>query len=162
MRSNKMFERTKSRGFLTEKNSKKHIDDKLQPAAHHALEALEQRTLLSWGLDPSFGSGGIVKGPGEQSYDVAVQGDGKVLVADDRGLIRYNANGSIDTSFGGGDGIADWGSDLIGDRKAIALLPGGKIIAADSNHAQSGDETALIVVRFNSDGTRDSTFGENG
>jgi uncharacterized delta-60 repeat protein len=129
--------------------------------ARTTIETLEGRLLLAAQLDPTFGSAGIVKGPGLESYEVEVQSDGKVLVADDRGLIRYNANGSLDTSFGGGDGIADWGSlddpGTTDDRPAISLLPDGKIIAAASDHT-----SGLVVVRFNSDGTRDTTFGPNG
>ncbi len=124
----------------------------------NAIEVLERRTLLSAALDASFGSGGIVKGPGQQSEHLLVQSDGKLLVADVVGLIRYNADGSLDTSFGGGDGIADSGIlKSVGTRPAIALLPNGKILAA-----QSDGSSQLIVMRLNPDGSADSTFGTNG
>src|SRR5688500_15427713 len=130
-------------------------------AVRSTLEALEGRIFLAAQLDPTFGSAGIMKGPGLESYEVEVQSDGKLLVADDRGLIRYNANGSLDTTFGGGDGIADWGGlnspGTPDDRPAIALQADGKIIAAASDHT-----SGLVVVRFNSNGTRDTTFGTTG
>src|SRR3954466_4915635 len=76
-----------------------------------ACEALEMRKLLSAGdLDPTFGNGGIVLGPALTSGDaVAVQSDGKVLLAYDRrsglgdylptggmNIVRFNTNGTID------------------------------------------------------------------
>ena len=80
------------------------------------IEALESRRLLSAGeLDPTFGTGGgIILGPALTSGDaVAVQSDGKVLLAYDRrsglddylptggmNVVRYNTNGTIDGSFG--------------------------------------------------------------
>src|SRR4051812_37967471 len=106
----------------------------LSNVARSIIEILESRTLLSAALDPSFGSGGIVKGPGQQSEHLLVQSDGKLLVADVAGLIRYNANGSLDTSFGGGDGIADSGIlKSVGARPSVALLSNGKILAAQSD-----------------------------
>src|SRR5215831_3431993 len=68
-------------------------------------------------LDGSFGSGGTVitamSGAGPQARSVVLQGDGKILVAGDDGggpggngfVARYNANGTLDSSFGA-SGIA--------------------------------------------------------
>src|SRR5687767_9999966 len=91
----------------------------------HSIEALERRTLLAAGqLDPSFGDAGVVTAP-PAIAPVAVlpQADGKVLVAGETiatpglneppytqatyaaAIVRYNADGSLDTTFGGGDGF---------------------------------------------------------
>src|SRR6185295_4210266 len=73
----------------------------------------------SGALDPAFGTGGIVTTPiaslDADAGALAVQGDGKIVVAGlagtaftnfwDVALLRYNADGSLDTAFGGGDGI---------------------------------------------------------
>ncbi len=71
-------------------------------------------------LDPTFGVGGKVvtdiSGAGFAS-DVVIQPDGKLIVAgsanapaDDFAIVRYNGNGSLDTSFGnGGKVITDFG-----------------------------------------------------
>src|SRR5262249_55914712 len=63
-------------------------------------------------LDGSFGSGGVVAtaiGNFSNASRAAVQADGKIVVggADDSGfdVVRYNASGSLDTSFGN-QGIA--------------------------------------------------------
>src|SRR5437867_4382203 len=81
-------------------------------SAHPAplLEWLESRRLLSAGqLDPSFGSGGIVKASvniaDATTNDVDIQSDGKVVIAytplnGGLGVERFNANGTVDTSFG--------------------------------------------------------------
>jgi uncharacterized delta-60 repeat protein len=75
-------------------------------------------------LDASFGSGGGVVTPvdpntgcctGDAAFAVAVQTDGKIVVAgrtgrypEDFGLVRYNTDGSLDTSYGdGGRGHGD-------------------------------------------------------
>src|SRR5262249_42620631 len=62
-------------------------------------------------LDPSFGDGGKVianLGPGVDfgTLGATLQSDGKIVVAgaisDDFAVVRYNANGSLDASFGTG------------------------------------------------------------
>ena len=93
-------------------------------------------------LDTSFDSDGIVTtdfGPGDdRAFSVVVQPDGKILVAGDSdngsnidfALVRYNADGSLDTSFdGNGRLITDFGS---GDDRgySVALQPDGKIVVA--------------------------------
>src|SRR5262245_48048495 len=105
------------------------------------LDVLEDRTLLSAG----FGRSGIVttdlRGPVISfATAVAVQPDGKTVVAGiaengisrDFVLARYNANGSLDTSFGtGGKVTTDFGA-LLANPPAIALQPNGKIVMAGS------------------------------
>src|SRR6478752_3045793 len=74
------------------------------------LDPLEGRDVPAAGaLDLTFGADGILTTPtGAAGADVAVQPDGKVVVAagtvnagqSDFGVVRYNADGSLDTSFG--------------------------------------------------------------
>jgi uncharacterized delta-60 repeat protein len=117
-------------------------------------------------LDPTFGNGGIVTTDfGDQSNSnkatanaVVLQPDGKILVCGGipgstgfpiGALARYNANGSLDTTFGNA-GIA--GTSGISTLTAMALQPDGKIVGIGSD----------FVVRYLSNGTLDSTFGTNG
>lgn len=110
-------------------------------------------------LDPSFGGGdGKVTtdfGGEDGVSDVEVQPDGKILVAgrddddDEFVLVRYSADGTPDSSFGGGDGIAR--NSLISYGK-LALLPDGKIMLASSD----GD---FILARYTSEGALDTSFG---
>ena len=106
----------------------------------------------------SFSSGN------DQAYAVAVQSDGKIVVAGyatisatgrDFALARYNADGTLDTSFSGDGKVttaiaSGSGSD---EASAVAVQSDGKIVAAGS----SGNDFGL--ARYNADGTLDDTFG---
>ena len=67
-------------------------------------------------------------------------------------LVRYNVNGSIDSTFG----INGKVENFAGVGKAIALQSDGKVIAVGTS--DSGSTT----VRYNINGTLDNTFGFNG
>src|SRR6266571_4216451 len=141
--------------------------------------ALAQYT-SSGALDSTFGSGGIVTTPiGSLDADaaaLAVQVDGKIVAAGlagsaftnvwDVALLRYNANGSLDTDpitgFGGGTGIVttDIGSSS-NYANAVALQADGKIVVAGNAFANPSANTSdVAVLRYNTDGTLDTTgFG---
>ncbi|MFF1258727.1 calcium-binding protein [Streptomyces sp. NPDC058321] len=114
-------------------------------------------------LDQSFGGGdGRVftdfGGP-DEAQDVAVQPDGKVVALGTSGgnaaLARYNANGTLDTSFSG-DGIER--TDF-GDYEAVeglAVQPDGRIVAAGGSSGRFG------LARYNVNGSLDTTFGNAG
>jgi uncharacterized delta-60 repeat protein len=138
-----------------------------------ALEPLESRRLLSFGnLDPSFGQGGKVvtdiDGRWNPGQAMTVSG-GKILVAGaldgDMVVARYNANGTLDTTFGqlAADGvhhtgyaIADFGSSA-DQAFAIAVGADGKIVLA--GQMQRGIDYDFAVARFNANGTLDTSFG---
>ena len=121
-------------------------------------------------LDTSFGGGdGIVTtaiGAGiEEGHSVTMQSDGKILVGgysnngttNDALLIRYNSDGTLDTAnFGGGDGFVTTGTLANDYFRSVIVQSDGKILAAGSNSDSS------LLVRYNSDGTLDNTFGVNG
>ena len=65
------------------------------------------------------------------------------------------APGSLDTTFGGGDGIA--ASGMIGD---VAVQPDGKLVAIWGGEPELS--APWRVLRFNPDGSPDATFGTNG
>src|SRR6185503_16425796 len=113
----------------------------------------------------------------DQGTGVALQSDGKVLVAGftvtgrgtDFAVVRYNANGTLDTSFGGGDGIAITavGAGIATDQALhLAVQSDGKIVLVGSTQSvgvppsATGQDTAL--VRYNGDGSLDTTFGAGG
>ena len=123
-------------------------------------------------LDNTFGEDGIVKTPvgsaGDVATSVVMQGNGKILVAGyyDNGLdrdvviLRYNTDGSLDDSFGAdgintlsvGEGV-DYTEDLV-------LQPDGKILV--TGYTFNGADYDLFLLRCNSDGTLDNTFGDDG
>jgi uncharacterized delta-60 repeat protein len=135
-------------------------------------------------LDSSFGKGnedgtpdGVVNtslGDGEDfAKAVAIQKDGKIVVAgnhvngdsSDIALLRFNKNGTLDSTFGKGnddgtpDGIVSTslgnGDDFA---NAVAVQADGKILIT-GNHV-NGDSSDIAVLRFNTNGTLDSTFGK--
>jgi uncharacterized delta-60 repeat protein len=123
----------------------------------------------SGSLDSSFDDDGIVT-MGFGSYTsgeaVAIQPDGKIIVGAtvsygtnlDFTLLRYNANGSLDTTFNT-TGIAHTDFNNSTDScTAIALQPDGKIIASGTS-IDILSKKYMATLRYNSDGTLDTTFG---
>jgi uncharacterized delta-60 repeat protein len=87
-------------------------------------------------LDTTFGTGGkVITKVGTSGYNeahgIALQSNGKIDVAGktqtyDLGLVRYNSNGMLDTTFGiGGKVISAWLNAY-----AICVQPNGKIVVA--------------------------------
>jgi uncharacterized delta-60 repeat protein len=129
----------------------------------------------SGALDPSFGSGGIVRttltGVAATASAIAVQSDHKILVAaltftassstTGIALLRYNADGTLDKAgFGAPNGFvtATIGSGLAGDTCALALQGDGKIVVAGAS--QSGD---IVLYRYDGTGALDTlNFGNTG
>jgi uncharacterized delta-60 repeat protein len=119
-------------------------------------------------LDPSFGSGGEVTthftGGVEVAIAVAIQLDGKIVVTGQTfsggfqqfALARYNADGSLDTTFGsGGILMTDFGLGS-GFGGALVIQPDGKVVAA----GRAG--TDFVLARYNGDGSPDASFGSGG
>lgn len=125
-------------------------------------------------LDSTFGSDGKVitdLGSDQDSvFAVAVQSDGKVVAVGtgagdgtllDFGIARYDSNGSLDSTFGTGGKVT---TDFFGDAdhaRDIAIESDGKLIVG--GFAFNGSNWFdFAIARYNSDGTVDSTFGNNG
>ena len=100
---------------------------------------------------------------------VAIQPDGKIVVmgvsyngTNHRTLVlRLNSDGTRDNTFGIGS-VFTYGDKGKGNNygSGIALQPDGKIVVVgDSHYAKSRD---ILVLRCNSDGSVDSTFGKGG
>lgn len=128
------------------------------------------RYLSTGALDPSFADGlGYIRTEDLDSVQsVAIQGDGKIVVAGTLGLngavARYTPDGVLDTSFDGnsaGDGIVPVsvsdGTDYI---LGVAIQDDGKIVAGGVGDYGVADDFA--VVRLLEDGSRDDSFGVSG
>jgi uncharacterized delta-60 repeat protein len=127
-------------------------------------------------LDRTFGSGGLVTADFSGTIGdvnagataVAVQPDGKVVIAGRvsdptlarpaAGLIRLNADGSLDAGFGAGGKVLATGSPMPGAMD-MALQADGRIVIAGEDNGGSGN---LVVARFNGDGSPDLDFGSAG
>ena len=129
-------------------------------------------------LDPTFGAFAVgraiyscVYRAPSAALSVAIQGDGKIVLGGYSGtgtsgdvrfcLARRNADGTADNSFGGGGIVMTYffgGHDGV---NAIAIQPGGRILAAGSVQVNGSDHD-FGLARYNSDGSLDATFGLNG
>jgi uncharacterized delta-60 repeat protein len=119
-------------------------------------------------LDTSFdGDGKVttdVTGVNEGANSVVIQTDGKIVAggstSNDFGLVRYNTDGSLDTSF---DGDGKVFTHVLGtDRlSAIEIQANGKIVAGGFTYP-GGNNNEGAVVRYNSDGSLDNSFGTGG
>jgi uncharacterized delta-60 repeat protein len=102
---------------------------------------------------------------GESGTAVALQPDGKILVAanpddavngDEFAVLRYMPNGDLDPSFDG-DGVAITSLSSGNDQpNAIAVQSNGKIVEA------GGSQSKAVLVRYLTDGSPDLGFGAGG
>lgn len=135
-------------------------------------------------LDVSFGTGGWATMSfgsdlsSQTAGAVAVQSDGKIVAAGggiSSGanvragwtwiVARYNADGSPDTSFGNAGKVITLIGNLADRAQGIALQDDGKIVVAGYSYdttTEIGDDYNFAVVRYNSDGSLDSSFGTGG
>ena len=112
-------------------------------------------------LDTSFNPGGT--GTSNEVYGLAVQPDGKILVAGN--FTTYNGNaaapdmvlrllpdGTLDPSFNAG------GTGAGGDFRAMVLQPDGKVLLGGNPSVYNGTAFGRGVLRLNADGYVDPTF----
>jgi len=124
------------------------------------VERLEERMVLSAGVvltsigpyssaSASFLDNDRIVVAGESSYDFAV--------------LRYQADGTLDPSFGGTDGIVTTSFKYHAGARAVAPTPDGQIVvggyASGRNVSVDYD---FAVARYNDEGTLDSSFGTSG
>ena len=131
-------------------------------------------------LDASFGNNGRVTYSSTDEFysDVALQPDGKIVAVGCAAssaaprlifLIRYRADGSLDTSFGSGGKVSTLISNRsvqIIERPAVAVQADGKIVVmsrVDSPIPNSDHTTRdFLLARYNTDGSLDTSFGNGG
>lgn len=121
-------------------------------------------------IDPSFGDNGKTtinfNGYNDFGRNAVLQPDGKILIAgaakNNNGnssiaLLRLNEDGTLDNTFGNAGKTTLTISGIADDyAEAVVLLPGGKILIGGYS---AGD---FLVMRYNSNGTLDNTFGTSG
>lgn len=94
---------------------------------------------------------------------VTVSSGGSVTQTDEFALARYNANGSLDSSFGSGGtltvGAPTPSGTPSGTLKAMVLQPDGKIVAA--GYVGSAFDQ-FVIMRFDGNGVLDTSFGSGG
>lgn len=113
-------------------------------------------------LDVSFGDGGKVTAnlPGG-ARSVALQADGRIVVTGNRRLMRFNTNGSLDTTFGANGTVnVVFDGSTLDDTLDVAVQPDQKIVVV--GHTRVGAQDDFGIARFNPDGSPDSTFSVDG
>ena len=117
-------------------------------------------------LDPGF-AGGLVSNPSHgRILSMALQPDGRIVVLTDfNKLLRYHADGTLDTSFGSNGVVnATLGGSALDLLRAVALQSDGSILVAGLARAAGGSTTAedMGVRRYLPGGAVDSAFGTAG
>ncbi len=137
-------------------------------------------------LDSRFGAGGKSAATVSESWEnyaaaLDFQTDGKIVVAgwshyqlpnprpvpvpgpskNDAALVRFNADGSVDTGFGTDGRVNQPRGSFDPDGHSyelhdVLIQPDGKIVAAGSA------DGSLLLVRYRSDGSLDDAFGSGG
>lgn len=144
-----------------------------------STESLETRVVLAAGdLDTTFNGTGTVTTPAtafgsDSGKAVAIQTDGKIVVAgdvpgftndintsSDIAVIRYHANGSIDTSFGV-NGVRYITIGTFDRAASVAVDSNGAIVVAGETN-DTGGTNDIFLFRLTAAGTADTTFNGNG
>ena len=128
-------------------------------------------------LDPSFGTGGIVKtaftgtdmSTGGKSI---VQADGKTLATGEKwfgpqfspALVRYNADGTLDESFGfGGMTSISLGKKSASIAGTVQTPDGGYlVVATNMRGTPETPKNQVITARVTKDGKLDQSYGNHG
>jgi uncharacterized delta-60 repeat protein len=101
---------------------------------------------------------------------VVVQPDGKLVVAakvngvsgGDFGVYRFNADGTIDGSFGTGGRVTTSFTNNSDEAYDLALQPDGKIVVVGRVNGIAGNFGDYGIARYSSAGVLDPTFGTGG
>ena len=111
-----------------------------------------------------FGTDGIVIGSPGKGASVVVQNDDKILLGGSHNssflVERYNASGTVDTTFG----IEGKITTLVGSSaggNSLGIQNDGKILLAGNAYNNFGNAD-FALVRYTSEGALDDTFGTGG
>jgi uncharacterized delta-60 repeat protein len=122
---------------------------------------------LDFGFNGS-GKATVDFGGNDEPYAIAEQADEKIVVVgrsangsdSDFAIARFNATGTLDTTF---DGDGKVTTDFFGsfdDARAVIIQPDGKIVVAGATFVSGHYNFA--VARYNANGSLDTTFSGNG
>jgi uncharacterized delta-60 repeat protein len=136
----------------------------------NGMNALVARFLPNGQFDVSFsGKGYSILSSAYIAFDIAIQKDGKILIggqgmnANNFLLARFLADGNLDSRFGDNGIVLTDITDKSEFITSIALQDDGKILAAGRADytSQYGYNFKTALVRYNTDGNVDNTFGNN-
>ena len=102
----------------------------------------------------------------DEARALAIQSDGKIVIGGysgaDFAILRYNTNGTLDTTFAGDGSVTvdfSGGIDIV---EALAIQPDGKIVAVGLMSESLGGAKNWGLIRLNPGGTLDLAFDGNG
>lgn len=136
-----------------------------------SLNVLVARYSTDGLLDAGFGTNGVaifnINGD-DYGYAIALQDDGKVLVAgstktgtnNDMLVLRLLSDGMPDTSFGPAGVVTLDGGSTNDKVNAIAVRPDGHIVIG--GNATTAGKECFYLAQINADGTLDDSFGTSG
>lgn len=126
-------------------------------------------------LDTTFnGTGKVTTAIGsdhDYGRSVAIQSDGKIILAGssrrpdsglDFALVRYNTNGSLDTTFNAAGKVTTAFVGGVGIYQSVAIQNNGKILLAGYMQNSGTPNTDFATARYNTDGSLDTFFGGTG
>src|SRR5438552_10963213 len=142
------------------------------PLFHSALTRYTRNGIL----DQTFGTGGKLVAAldpgGDGSTAIVFQSDGKIVTA---GSVihnnftvafvtaRFNSDGSLDQTFGTNGSVQTTFGDAAAEGNDVVLQADGKIIVVGFTGTGSYSSfNNFALVRFNSDGSLDQSFGVGG
>jgi uncharacterized delta-60 repeat protein len=162
-------------------------DGKILVAGNSGIQIALARYNSNGSLDTTFDTDGkltmsIIAGKYSEAKALILQPDGKILIAGSTYMmvpnplnssvtisvsafaaVRYNSNGSLDTSFDTDGKVTTIFDSKNGNAMAMALQSNGKIVLVGSSIINSSQGfTSCAMVRYNSDGSLDSDFDTDG
>lgn len=123
-------------------------------------------------LDVTWGTGGIVTtdfaGSDDKGYSIIQQTDGKIVVAglskvgasNDFAVVRYDINGVLDPTFGTLGTVTTPIGTANDVGQCVVQQSDGKLVVV--GYTSNGSDNDFAIVRYNTDGSLDPTFGTGG
>ncbi len=144
-------------------------------SAQKGGEFSAERYNLNGSLDTTFHNDGVANTPIGTRFDIAfasvIQTDGKIVLAGsssstsygDFGVVRYNTDGSLDTTFDSDGKVVTSIRSNTDEAHDVALQSDGKIVVAGYSFDPTGKSLSdFTIARYNSNGTLDTTFDGDG
>lgn len=144
-----------------------------QPAGSSRYESVIARYNSNGTLDTSFGSNGVVitaMGQSGSASGVAVQPDGKIVIGGYStpstahtlfAAARYNANGTLDSTFGTA-GLATINDSSSDSARTLRLMPDGHIVLGGVSVPSGASVYSAMVARLTSTGALDTSYNGTG